>query len=102
MTGPSQGAVVASSRGVDPRCAPPMLLGPLRARNLTVGDVADKHVAERVFDLTADRRAALPANELLALERMEEQFGIRVTERTRPENLSHHRGILEQRLLVGG
>ena len=65
------GVSSARPERLDPLRRAPVLLGPRGARDLAVGDVAHEHVPERVLALAGDRRAALAADELLALERVQ-------------------------------
>jgi hypothetical protein len=81
-----------------------MPVGALRARELSVGHVADEDVPERVLVLALDRGAALPPDELLALESVEQpiQLIALTTERAGPEDLAHDRRVLQHPLLICG
>ena len=85
-----------------------MLLAPLSTRDLSVGDVANDQVEERVLRFAADRGPALAANELLAfqhVERLLERPALSSVERSQrapPEDLSDHRCVLNESLLLGG
>src|SRR5207302_3577726 len=59
-----------AGEGGEPLRRPPVLLRPLRARDLAVGDVADECVEERVLRLAGDRGTAVAADELLPFERV--------------------------------
>ena len=76
-----------------------VLLRPLRPRDLPVGDVADERVEECVLRLPRDRGAAVAADELLPLERVEDAL-VRAGQRARPEDLADHRRVLEEGLLL--
>ena len=84
-----------------------MLVGPLDAWNLPVRDVADEDMAEGELGFARDRGAALPADELLALERVQvalESGGVTAAERggrSEPEDLPDHRGVLQHGFLAG-
>jgi hypothetical protein len=53
-----------------------MPVGPLRPRDLPVGDVAHEEVAERVLDFLGDRAGALAPDELLPLEGVQEPLEV--------------------------
>src|SRR4051812_21317389 len=65
------GRVLAANPRLDPARDLLVLLGPRRPRYLSVGDVADEDVPERVLELVGDGGAPLPADEFLTLERVE-------------------------------
>src|SRR5215208_5615337 len=97
--------VLRTAQGLDPLRDQAVLLGPLGARDLAVRDVADEHVAKGVLLVVLDRGATLAPDEALALERVQRGWiGTHaIGERrqgSRPEDLSHHSGVLEQHLLV--
>ena len=79
-----------------------MLRRAVGARDLPVRDVADERVCERELALPFERRAALPADESLALERVE-RCGRSVSrsraDRARPEHLADDGCVLQQALL---
>ena len=91
----------------DPLGAEAMLVDAPRARDLPVGDVADERVQERVLRLAGDRGAALAADELLPLERVERLVELELhaaADRGQPggpEDLADHGGVLDE-LLLGG
>ena len=91
------GAVAGEGR--EPFRGAPVLLRPLRARDLAVGDVADERVEEGVLRLAGDRGAAVAADELLPLERVQDAL-VRARQRARPEDLADHRRVLQERLLL--
>ena len=63
---------------LDPARRQPVHVRPPLARDLAVRDVANEHVAEDVGGLAGDRRAALPAHELLAFERVHRLLDVSV------------------------
>ena len=76
-------------------------------RDLRIRDVAQKQVYERVLRLADDRRTALAADKLLALERMQ-PFARSMCvdssdgfERSQPEHTPEHCGVLDQLLFLG-
>jgi len=68
---------------------PSVLVGPLRAGDLAVGNVPDEGVEEGVLRLACDRGAAVAPDEFLPLERMRDAL-VSARERARPENLPDH------------
>ena len=94
--------VLRSSERLDPLGDGSVLLCAVGPGDLPVRDVADEGVSERELALALDRRAALPADEPLALEPVQRRAGRRrvAAERARPEDLADDCRILEQRLLV--
>jgi hypothetical protein len=74
----------------------------LRASDLRVRDVTDERVSERELGLALDGRAALAAQEPLALERVQAggEAARVAAERARPEHLPDHGGVSEELLLV--
>ena len=54
---------------------------------------------EGVLRFPRDRGAAITTHELLALERVEGVV-VGAGQRTRPEDLADHRGVLQERLLL--
>ncbi len=103
------GLVLGPAERLDPLGGAPVLLRPLRTRDLPVGDVADQHVPERVLRLAGDRRCARTLDELLALERVKSSSSAcqRVTpstacDRAEPEHLPDDGRVLEQPLLRFG
>src|SRR5439155_11518224 len=79
-----------------------------RTRDLPVRDVADEQVPEGVLRLGGDRGRARAAYELLALERVQQLFGLPARDAVdrldgaEPEHLADDGGILEQALLLPG
>src|SRR5262245_29383567 len=75
------------------------------ARYLSVRDVANEDVRERILGLAGHGAAPLTAHELLALERVQQSLGLAQidpgggVQRTRPEELADDGGVLKQRLL---
>ena len=55
---------------LDPLGGMQMLARAIRSRDLSIGDVADEHVLERVLDLTFDGAAPRALHQLLLAERM--------------------------------
>lgn len=100
------GVILWTPERLDPLCRPPVLLGTGRARNLTVRDVTDKQMPERVFIFTSDRGSARPLDEFLSPERVEPFFDgatIDVPERgqrPKPEDFPQHRCVLDELLLL--
>ena len=84
-----------------------MLLGAGRARDLSVGGVADEGVEEDVLARALDRRATLSPDELSSLERPQALVqlpGSGGRERGQgicPEHLPEHGGVLEEGFLGG-
>src|SRR5512132_1177773 len=70
VMGDHLGVVFGPAEGLDPLRREPVFVAAPGARDLAIGNVADEDVSKRVFLLAGKRRAPLPANELLALERM--------------------------------
>lgn len=64
------GVLVRAPEQLDPSGGRGMLPGPHRARDLSVSDVAQQDVEERVLRLAGDRGLPLAADELLALQAM--------------------------------
>ena len=97
--------ILGPAERFDPAGRPDVLLAAHQARDLGIGDVAQEQVEERVLRLVRDRRAPVPADELLALERVNLLFKsrrVRITERgdrARPEDLPDHGGVLEELFL---
>ena len=85
-----------------------VLLAPRAARDLSVRHVSDQEMEERVFGLSADRGTARPADEPPALQLVEPPLEIGSLapadrgDRSDPERLAHHRGVLQQRLVRRG
>ena len=67
------GVVVGAAEALDPLRRRAVLLRALGAGDLAVGDVAQQHVGERPLALALDRGAALPGQEALALEGVQER-----------------------------
>ncbi len=109
MVGEHLGPVLGTlcRQRLDPLGCAEVELGPPRARDLAVRDVADEDVPERVLHLAGHRSAPLAPDQLLALERMQHLLGLpprRVADRgdgTEPEDLPDHGGLVEERLLDG-
>ena len=100
------GVVLASAELLDPAGGEEVLLGPLGPGNLAVGDVADEQMPEGVL---ADRpRRCCPRSRRTNSFRSSacspssnaRPAGPASRERTGPEALADHRGVLEQRLLL--
>ncbi len=93
--------------GLEPRGGRLVARGAGGARDLSVADVPHEHVPERVLALAFHRARAGRPHELLARQLVQRQLHLgRVTvahrrERTRPEHLAEHRGVLEQALPLG-
>jgi hypothetical protein len=108
VVGHQLGVVILPPQALDPRRRAQMLLRALAARNLPVGDVANEHVTERVFDLAADRGAALAADQALSLQRVERVLERRRIEpgelgrAARPEHLPEHGCRKHQTFLFDG
>src|SRR3954447_19743107 len=98
--------VVGAAETLEPRRSLQMLLAPLSARDLTVRDISDEHVAERVLILARHRGAPFPAQYPFTLERMECRLGSlgidpgKRCRRTRPEDLPEDGRVEQQPLLV--
>src|SRR5207249_6634 len=77
-----------------------------RTRDLSVRDVADDNVAERILGLVGDCAALLTTNELLASERAQARLDLLATcmsgcvQRAGPEDLAQDRCILQDALLL--
>ena len=76
MVGEHLGVIFGAAERLDPggRAAVPLAAG--RARDLTVGDVAEQDVPEGVLGLARDRGAARLLHELLPLEPEEQLLGL--------------------------
>ena len=61
------GVVVSTAQRLDPFRDPPMLRRAISARNLSVRDVPNEDVEERILRLVRDRRSACPLHESLPL-----------------------------------
>ena len=100
------GLILWASERFDPLSRPAMALRPGRARNGAVGNIANKHVPERVLALAGDGAAARTAHELASLERVHAILDLKAVavadrrQSARPEDLSHDCGVLEQLLVV--
>ena len=100
--GPILGSV--PRQRLDPLGGSSMLRDALGSRNLAISDVANQNVAELVFRLPCDGRAASAPDELSPDKRAEllvellSRHGADRRERTDPKDLSEHCRILEQRL----
>ena len=92
------GMIIGAAQRLDPVGRAHVLLASRRAWDLAVGDVADEHVPEHVLRLAADSRAALAAQDPLAVERVE-RFVVRV-DGSRPEHLPVDRGVLHDPLFL--
>ena len=90
-----------ADRALDPLGDRAVLLRPVGARDLAVRDVADERVREGELALALERRAALAADEALALERVERGGrGVRASaDRARPEDLADDGCVLKEALL---
>ena len=104
------GAIFGSvgSERLDPLGCKAVLLGPLSTRDLAVGDVANDQVEECILRLASDRGPPLTTHELLALEHVERLIerptlpSVERSQRAPPEDLSDHRCVLNESLLLGG
>ena len=89
----------------DPLRGEAVLVHAARARDLSVGDVADERVQERILGFARDGRAALAADELLPLERVQRLVELELdTAADRgqpcgPEDLADHGRVLHELLL---
>ena len=107
MVGEHLGEVLRSPDGLDPGRGATVQLGPLRPRELRVGDVADEDVGEGVLRFLRHRRATLAAHEAAALELVQALLDGRpikihgAREPPAPERTPEDRRILEQLLLLG-
>jgi hypothetical protein len=108
VVGEQLAVVLGAAERVDPLSRTAMALGPTPAWNLVVGDVAKKLVAEGIFHVACDRRAARPLNELPPHERLQKRFGVPARdaadrlECAGPEDLADDGGVLEQLFLDVG
>ena len=81
-----------------------MAAGPLRARDLAVGDVADEQVPERVLALAFHRAHPSRANELLTGKLVQGELKLALVaaadlgQSAHPEHLPEHGCVLEQAL----
>ena len=93
---------------LDPLRSEPVLVGAAGARDAAVGDVPHEQMPEGVLGLPLDRRAALPADEVLALERAQvlldrsRRRAAEVSDGADPERPAEDRGVLDDGLLPGG
>ena len=100
--------VLRPSERLEPLRRAAVALRPSRPRDLTVRDVPEQEVAERVLGLAGDRGAAGPLDELLPLEPVQALLhetpgsSVAVGERACPEHLAVNGCVLEQRFLVRG
>src|SRR4029077_15977875 len=94
----------APQRG-DPGSGVKMLLRAWPARDLTVGDVAEQSVLERVLGFAGYRRDLDSLDVVLAFERLQVRFRLPAErcallhERPQPEHLADYGGFLQQALL---
>ena len=108
VVGDHLGLILGPAERSDPRRGLLMLLGSLRPRDLAVRDVADEQMPERILGLPRHRRAALPTDELLALERVQPFLrdpALDLAERrggAQPEDLPDDRRVLKERLFLCG
>ena len=105
MVGEQFGVIVRAPETFDPRGGMTVFLGARAARQLAVSDVAEQHVPERVLRVAAHRRAALPPDEVLSLQRAQETVDVRgrganrLCHTAQPEHLALHRRLLQELLL---
>src|SRR5207253_5545787 len=89
---------------LDPSGRRTMAAGPLRARDLAVGDVADEQVPERVLALAFHRAHTSRANELLTGKLVQGELKLALVaaadlgQSAHPEHLPEHGCVLEQAL----
>jgi len=101
------GVVLGPAERPDPFRGQAMLLRAPAAGDLPVGDIADQHVEERILRLVCDGRTPGSLHEVLALQRVQLHFRLpsvhplRKSHGAQPEDLAHHRGSLQERLLPG-
>ncbi len=108
MVGEDVGEILdpLTCRCLDPGRGRPVLARAGGTRNLRVGDVAHERVPEGVFRLPLDRAPPCRPHELLPSELVERQLDLVLAavahrdERTRPEHLAEHRGVLEEALAI--
>ena len=96
------GVVIGSAEAFDPLGDLGVLVRAVGARNLPVRDVTDERVREGDLGLIFDGGAPLPADETLALERMQRgrRGTLLATECPDPEHLSDDRCIAEEIFLL--
>jgi hypothetical protein len=92
VVGEHLGVVFGTAERLDPLGDAAMLRSPVRAGNLTVGDVANERMGEGELALALDGGAPLATDESLSLERVKRRHDIITVppERPRPEHLSDH------------
>ena len=100
--------ILEPPEGFEPASREEMLVDAAAAGDLTVRDVPEQQMEERVLRLLRDRRLPLPAHELLALESMQASlelrpFGAAVQggDGTGPEDLADHGCVLDDALFLG-
>src|SRR5437868_2117943 len=104
--GEQLGLVVGSAERLDPLGCEPVLVGTLGTWDLSIRDVANKHVVERVFRLSLDGGAPLAANELRPNQGTQTLLDGRPIrsvdgcQRGGPEDLADDRRVLQQTLVV--
>ena len=97
--------ILAATERADPVSCEPVFLGALAARDLSVRDVPDETVQERVFRLVRDQRTTRALDEVLPFERVQAHLGgaaVRASadDGAEPEHLAEHRRFLQQAFLV--
>ena len=101
VMGEHLGVVVGPAKALDPFGHVPVLCGTVRSGDLPVRHVADEGVGEGELGFALHGRASLPADESLALQRVERGRGVAVPpERSHPEHLPDDGGIAKELLLV--
>src|SRR5205807_10317416 len=75
-----------------------------RLRQPVVGNLTRQRVLEHVLDLTLERRARAPADEVTALKSAQVRFEAarQLIDRAGPERAADHRGRLKRRLVRFG
>src|SRR5439155_18744166 len=97
------GVILGPAERLDPFGCKPMLVRPLPARNLPIRDVTDEQMLEGELGLACNGGATCAFDELLALEGVQPpfEFILVACQTSEPEHLAHHRGVLQERLLLG-
>src|SRR5690348_5287207 len=90
--------ILRTSERLDPLGHAEVLLSSFSPWDLSVRDVTDEDVLERILRLALDRAATGTLHELLLPQNVE--LLLRRPERSEPEDLSDHRSVLQQRLLL--
>jgi hypothetical protein len=110
VVGDQLGAVgdTIASEGLDPSGGCPVPAGAAGPRDLRICHVADEPVPEAEFGLVLHRRQPHGADQLLALELGQTVPDLLLAdaphggERSQPEHLAEHSGVLKQRLVLRG